>query len=198
MPKKTPIILGINPGAKYLGLAVFRGSELRDWRIKVTKGKWANEKYRKILAILSVFIEQYSPDVFAIKRLNPSRSSAGLDRLVRKIIALSEKKGIRVYQYGIKELEAFFDPAGRSNKKKMAEIIALEYPVLLRELNSEKRNKNRYHLRMFEAVALGAMCFHQLDNSKQLKKYLRKITFLNKTQVLTKKEGLLMNLPLET
>ena len=167
MPKKNLTILGINPGARYLGLAVFRGSELRDWRIKVTKGRWSNEKYRKIMEILSGFVEQYSPDVFAIKRLNPSRSSVGLDRLVRKIIALSEKKGIRVYQYGIKELETFFDSAGRSNKKKMAEIIVSEYPVLYCELAKERNNRNPYHLRVFEAVALGSFCFHQLDNSNK-------------------------------
>ena len=173
MPKKSLTILGINPGAKYLGLAVFRGPELRDWRIKVTKGKWSNEKYRKILEILSGFVEQYRPDVFSVKRLNPSRSSVGLDRLVRKIIALSKKKGIKVYQYGIKELESFFYSEGRSSKKKMAEIIALEYPALYCKLDLETNNlekrkkKNLYQIRMFEAVALGAACFYQLDNSYQ-------------------------------
>ncbi len=116
------------------------------------------------MEILSDFTEQYRPDVLAVKRLNPARSSAGLDRLVGKIIALSEKQGITVYRYGIKELEAFFHSEGRSNKRKMAELIAAEYPVLHGELNLEKRNKNPYHLRMFEAVALGAMCFHQMDN----------------------------------
>lgn len=166
MQKKPITILGINPGAKYMGIAVFRGPELRDWRIKVTKGKWSYEKYRKTMKILSEFIEQYNPDVLSVKRLNPSRSSAGLDKLVQMIIALSEKHGMKVCQYGIKELEAFFCLEGRSNKSKMAEIIASEYPVLYSELNLERRNKNPYHLRMFEAVGLGAVCFHQLDNSK--------------------------------
>ncbi len=166
MPKKPITILGINPGAKYLGIAVFRGPELREWRIKVTKGQWSGEKYRKTMDILSEFIERYSPDAISVKRLNPARSSVGLDRLAQKIIALSEKKEIRVYQYGIKELEAFFCSEGKNNKRKMAEIIASEYPILHGELNQEKHNRNPYHLRMFEAVALGAICFHQLDNSK--------------------------------
>ena len=165
MQKKPITILGINPGAKYLGIAVFRGPELRDWRIKVTKGTWSDSKYRKTIEILSGFVEQYSPDAFSVKRLNPSRSSAGLDRLVQKIMALSEKKGIPVYQYGIKELEASFCPEGRRNKRNMAERIASEYPDLHCELSLERRNKNPYHLRMFEAVALGSICFHQLDNS---------------------------------
>ncbi|MCL5423230.1 MAG: hypothetical protein M1461_12270 [Nitrospirae bacterium] len=156
-------VIGINPGAKYLGIAVFRGPELRDWRIKVTKGLWSNEKYRKTMGMLSALIEQYQPDVLALKSLHPSRSSAGLNRLVQKIIALWEKKGIKVYRYGIKEMEAFFHTEGRRNKRKMAEAIASEYPVLYSELNRERRNRNPYHLRMFEAVGLGGMCFHKLD-----------------------------------
>jgi Holliday junction resolvasome RuvABC endonuclease subunit len=165
MQKKPITILGINPGAKYLGIAVFRGPELRDWRIKVTKGKWSNEKYRKTMGILSGLIAQYRPDVLAVKRLNPSRSSVGLDRLVQRIIALSEKEGMTVYHYGIKELEAFFYPEGRSNKRKMVEIIASQYPVLYCELDLEKRNKNPYHLRMFEAVGLAAACVRDVDGS---------------------------------
>ena len=166
--QKSPItILGINPGAKYLGIAVFRGPELRDWRVKVTKGKWSALKCRKTIEILSGFFEQYAPDVLAIKQLNPARSSAGLDRLVKKIIALSDKQGIKVCRYEIKELEAFFQAEGRSNKKKMAEIIAAEYPALHGELDLERHNKNPYHLRMFEAVALGAVCFRQQDNGKE-------------------------------
>ena len=163
MQRKPITILGISPGAKYLGIAVFRGSELLDWRIKVTKGKWSNEKYRKTIEILSEFVDRYKPDMFSVKRLHPSRSSVGLNRLVQKIIALSEKKGIRFYQYGIKELEAFFYPEGQSNKKKMAEIIASEYPALYGELDLERRNKNLYYLRMFEAVGLGAACFRETD-----------------------------------
>lgn len=164
-------ILGINPGAKYLGIAVFQGPELRDWRVKVTKGKWSSEKYRKTIYILTGFIEQYRPDILSVKKLNPSRSSVGLDRLVQKIIALSEKKGLKIYQYGIKELEAFFYSEGRSNKRKMAEIITSEYPVLHSELDSERRNRNPYHQRMFEAVALGAICFHKVDNSINKQNY---------------------------
>jgi Holliday junction resolvasome RuvABC endonuclease subunit len=167
MPKKHITILGINPGAKYLGLAVFRGPDLRDWRVRVTRGKWSTEKYRETITILSRFFERHSPDVIVVKRLDPSRSSVGLDRLVERIIALAEKKGLKVCRYGLKELEAFFHGEGPSNKRKMAEIIASQYPILYSELDQERRNKNPYYLRMFEAVGLAAVCFNDLDNSER-------------------------------
>ena len=62
MMKKPKTILGINPGAKYLGIAVFQGSELKDWRIKVFKGKWSKEKMDKVLEIISDYIFVFDVD----------------------------------------------------------------------------------------------------------------------------------------
>ena len=163
MAKRPITILGINPGSRYIGMAVFRGPELRDWRVKVIKGKWSKEKTAKALTIISGFIERYQPKALAIKRLHRSRSSPELDRLVVKIKALSRRKGMKLREYSIEDLEACFCPGERSNKKKMAESVASQYPVLFPELMKERSNKNPYHLRMFEAVALGARCFHYLD-----------------------------------
>lgn len=132
---------------------------------------WSNEKYLKTIEILTALLEQYEPDVLSVKRFHPSRSSVGLDRLLQKIITLAEKKRLKVCRYGIKEMEACFAVEGRRNKRKMAEAIVSEYPILHHELQREfdpdpdKRNKNPYYIRMFEAVGLAAVCFHEEDNS---------------------------------
>lgn len=163
MPKKPITILAINPGTRYLGIAIFQGSELRDWRIKVFKGKWSKEKMDKIKSILLELIEQYDTKCLAIKRLHPSRSSLNLKMLVTQIKRLCQRKGLKSYQYSIKDLENFFAPEEKINKKNMSEMVAFHYPVLFNEFNREKINKNPHYLRMFEAVALGSACFHQLD-----------------------------------
>ena len=118
---------------------------------------------KKIVSIISVFIEHYELNALAIKRLNPRRSSSNLNKLVRRIIDLAERKNLKVYQYSIKDMETFFS-GEKINRKKLAEAIASEYPILFHELNKEKAHKNPYYLRMFEAVALGSICFNQLDN----------------------------------
>jgi Holliday junction resolvasome RuvABC endonuclease subunit len=134
-----------------------------DWRVKVLKGKWSKEKMKRAIEIISELIDRYEPDVLAIKKLHSSRSSQNLGQFVAKIKELSRKRGLKVCQYSIKELESFFNPEEKINKKRLAEIVTSEYPVLLHEFSKEKSNKNAYHIRMFEAVALGAVCFHQLD-----------------------------------
>lgn len=163
MSKKPLKIIGINPGSKYLGIAIFQGSDLRYWAIKVLKGKWSKEKIEKTREVLSNFIVQYDLNVLAIKRLHPSRSSKNLNLLTAKIREFSKGKGLRVYEYLMKDLEKFFSPKEKINKKQMAELVASEYPFLFQVLEKEKGNKNPYAIRMFEAIALGIRCFHQLD-----------------------------------
>jgi len=155
MPKKPLKIIGINPGTRYLGIAIFQDPDLRDWRIKIFRGKWSKEKKERIKMIILSFIERYEPNIMAIKKLHPSRSSANLKYLVSRIKEFSKRKGIKIYQYSIKDLENFFsEEESIKNKKRLAEIIASEYSVLFHELKKEKSNKNPYYIRMFEAVAL--------------------------------------------
>ncbi len=164
MVKKVITIIGINPGTRYLGISVFHETELRDWRVKVIKGKQTKEKVKRAMMIISSFIEEYKPNALAIKRIHHSKSSLNLNKLVTKIKEFSKRKKLRVYEYSIKELESFFSPEGKTNKKKMTEMIASKYPVLCNEFNREEKRKNPYHIRMFEAVALGSICFYQLDS----------------------------------
>lgn len=163
MVRKPIKILGVNPGTRYLGIAIFRGAELRDWRVKVAGGRWSKEKTKKINRIVLNLIDKYEPDVLAIKKLNPSRSSSNLTRLSTKIKNLARRKSLMVYQYTLDDLKAFFSPKDKISKKKMAAMVTKAYPALCHELGKENSNKNSYYIRMFEAVALGLVCFRKLD-----------------------------------
>lgn len=162
---KTPLrILGIRPGTRYLGFAFFRGTELVDWGVKVSKGKWSKKKLRRIVTILSKLQNRYKPNTLALKRLHPSRSSANLKTLVNRIRQSAKAKRLKLCQYSIGELETFFAPKERIGKKQLAELVAMEQPVLQHLLGKEKANRNPYHIRAFEAVALASMCHSQLDH----------------------------------
>jgi len=165
MNKKPLTILGINPGPKYLGISVFQGSELKDWRIKVFKGRWSNEKMDKVLEIISDYAFVFQVDIIALKKLHPSRSSDELFQLTTMIEEFAYKRGLEVHLFTIKDLERSFSPKKRINKSQLAEIVALEYPFLFHELAKEKISKNPYYIRMFEAVALGAVCSREMNDS---------------------------------
>lgn len=163
MANKSLKIIGINPGTRYLGIAIFLDSDLRDWRAKSFKEKWSKEKMEKIRKTILCFFDQYEPNILAIKKLHPSRSSKNLKHLVIRIKELSKRRGLKVFQYSIKNMESFFLPGENSNKKRLTKVIASEYQDLFHELKKERSNRNAYYTRMFEAVALASMCFHQLN-----------------------------------
>lgn len=163
MPKKALRIIGVNPGTRYLGLAVFCGPELRDWQVKNMEGRWSKDKMAKIISAFLSLIDSYKANVLAVKQLNPSRSSPNLNRLVFRIESLSKTRKLRICRYSIDEIERHFQPGYRISKKELGEIVASKYQVLSYELKREQINLNPYYIRMFEAVALGSMCFYQLN-----------------------------------
>lgn len=156
-------IIGINPGTRHLGIAVFDGPELMDWRIKVLKGKWSREKMKRTVGIISEFIERYEPSVLAIKKLHPSRRSQNLTRLVARIKQFSIRKSLKVCQYSIKEIERFFIEGRRLNKQNLIEAIVKLYPEVHHDLKKERSHKNMYYIRAFEAVALVSVCVAMSD-----------------------------------
>ena len=156
-------VLGINPGARHLGYAFFQNSELRDWGVKCLKGKWTNEKRKKIERLSQDFLDKFQPDCLAIKKLNSARSSPELNKQTAKLKELCRKRNVPVYEYPLKYLEKAI-LTERMNKRKLVESLVEQYPILFPESEKEKANKNSYHTRMFEAVALAHICFNQLDN----------------------------------
>jgi len=173
MQNKPITILGINPGARYLGIAIFHGAELREWSVKVIKGEWSKKKMIKIKDIVAGLIEQYHPDVLAIKKLHQAKSSDNLDKLIEELKQLAKTKKLPIYEFPFKYIEAFLSPGKKINKLKLAKLMTEKYSMLFREWEKEnettKKNrendsyKNGYYMRMFEAVLVAYVCFRQLD-----------------------------------
>lgn len=148
--------MGINPGTRYLGLAVLHGSDLLDWRVKTFRGKWTKEKAKRILEIISEKIKLYEINNISLKKLHPSRRSRNLAKLVNKIKELARRRIIKIYQYSIKEIEKLSIEDKKLNKRNLIEAIVNRYPILHHDLNKEKILKNSYYFRIFEAVALAS------------------------------------------
>lgn len=156
-------ILSIIPGTRYLGVALLSGTLLKDWRIKVLNTKEAQNKARKAKKIIFDFIERYHPQLLAIKKLDPKRSSKKLDSLAQKIREFAKREKLAVRQMELSEIKKFIVGKRRINKKEIAELMVSRYPELVFEFKKEKKNKNTYYERMFEAVALGLACFYKVD-----------------------------------
>ena len=163
MTNKPLKILAINPGTRYLGIAVFIGTELRDWAVRVIKGK-------SITDCVTDYVNQYDINVISIKKLHVNRSSKALRRIADEIENIAVNRKIVFHEYSIDDLKEKLLSETRGNKNLLMEEILKRYPFLLSDLQIELNHKNPYLVRMFEAVALGTVCFNAIDIGKKVGK----------------------------
>ena len=162
MSNKLYKILAINPGSRYIGVAVFYGNALQDWQIKNVPGRPEKQKLAKAKDIVIRLIERHEPDMIVLKKLHSSRTSIHLKRIANLIEKLAYQRKIEIRSYSIKQVKDFVLSSKPKNKVRLAEVLANRYPDLMHEFKKEILSKNHYHIRMFEAVALGAVCCGQL------------------------------------
>jgi len=110
MKKKEVNILAVNPGTKYVGLAVFHGSDLVYWGIKVLKGKWSKEKMKCVEKTLLNLIDQHSVTTLVIKKVDSSRTSGNLNALVASIEQCAKKRKLRICPYTLSEFKKVLGP----------------------------------------------------------------------------------------
>jgi RNase H-fold protein (predicted Holliday junction resolvase) len=162
MKKKEVNILAVNPGTKYVGLAVFHGSDLVYWGIKVLKGKWSKEKMKCVEKTLLNLIDQHSVTTLVIKKVDSSRTSRNLNALVESIEQCVKERKLKVCPYTLSELKKFLALGNRINKMEIAGLAVARYQFLIHQLERERKHKHPYFVRMFEAIAAGILAFNRL------------------------------------
>lgn len=163
MKNNKTTILTINPGSHLLGIAIFEGTDLIDWGTKVIYGKSASDKLRKAIDIVSGLVTWHRPELIAMKKIHPSRTSPQLEELCRNIRHFCAEHSIPVRSYSIEQIGAFFGDGARISSALVAEQIAFQYPALARTLIREHNSSNHYHSRMFKAVALGVIALRDIS-----------------------------------
>jgi hypothetical protein len=174
MFQEVRTILAVNPGTKYLGLAVFQDTDLVYWGVKVRKGKWSKQKAQNTEKTLLALIDRYRVNTLVLKNLHPSRSSKNLDQLVGSIKNLAKTNDIRLHLCSLDDIKKGMAVKGRINKMAIAEIVTARYLFLVHELESERKHRNPYFVRMFEAVAAGITTFIRMDQKQKTKQDLGK------------------------
>lgn len=158
-------VLAINPGCKYFAVAAFNGTDLFDWRIKTLEGDFQGRRLPAAVNLVANYLERLKPTAVAIKTVPSFRSSPNLKTLLARLWMIAGHRRVQAKLYGIRDLEAHFEPHAEINNRRLGELVAAAYPVLAPALDRERRVKHRYHGRLFEAVAAGALCLHQLEQS---------------------------------
>lgn len=163
MQKTIPKIISINPHTRYLGIAIFYGADLREWSVKSLSGDNIKRKAKSAKATIEKLIEYFDIDIISIKRVDSIRGSKNLSLIIDVIKRIGRKKNLQIDQYTLSEVKRILLPNEKTNKNKLIEKVITQYPSLDQFAQKEKKNKNIYYTRMFEAVAVGLVSVRSLD-----------------------------------
>jgi Holliday junction resolvasome RuvABC endonuclease subunit len=168
-------ILAVDPGARYMGVAVLVGDELVRADVENIRatGMSATDVGANVQAVLRRWIRLYQPHALVVElpEFAQSKASRQLRRLVRTIAATGRKAGIEVQTYAPSKVRRQMCPEGRPTRLAVARAVAEHFPDLARYYRAEAAKswwEKPYWLTMFDAVALGLVC-HQ-DHARRRKR----------------------------
>ena len=155
-------ILGISPGTRYIGVAVLRNGDLHDWKVKSCKGTWSDEKLEKAVRYIEKLIISHVISHIACKVPHDSRSSHGVNAIIEKIKEVALEYKIKFELYTIDDLKNLFK-MHFANRYILSEHVTRRYPELTSIFLRERKNKHKYHIRVFEALAAGLFCHSAIN-----------------------------------
>lgn len=167
--KNKITILSIDPGTKHMGFAVFEDTELVDYGVKSIRQGSKSSILHHIDDITERWIKTLNPDYLVLEKNQFSQIQYNLRLMIVivQIKKLSEKNGIRHYEYDPRAIRKQICNDGNATKKRVSEILITYFPELIPYMKSDKAWKVKYYQNMFDAVAVGMTFIKQHINSTQ-------------------------------
>lgn len=158
-------ILAIDPGARELGVAILEGAELLYYGIKTIRQRETSQVLLRTTAlILERMVQDYQPTILALEQprvLQPGAEKLAL--VVKEIKRIAQREGLKLYTYSPKNVRQFICREERPTKHETARRLVTCYPELARYLLQPSKWEEQYYARMFEAIAVGLLCYHDLS-----------------------------------
>ena len=85
MSPKRNIILVLKPGTRRMQYAVLIDGVLFDYGAKYFKGRWSNEKLKKIILTTHLLCEKYQAEGVELNTTHPSRRSQGVNEILFRL-----------------------------------------------------------------------------------------------------------------
>jgi RNase H-fold protein (predicted Holliday junction resolvase) len=153
-PTKRNTILGISPGTRTTGIAIFRQRELVEYQVKTFAGKITKKKLLHVLNSVEVIMDRYAVDSVVLKIPKGKARSKDVQYIITGIEKMAADKGLQFYRCTISDLKRVYSSDKKATRKDLAEYLMLNYPELS-YIEHSGYNKHAYYGKMFEAIAAG-------------------------------------------
>ena len=150
-------ILGIDPGTRFIGIAILRGGLLVHWQVQNFQGKWSEDKLVRIQKAILKHIERNNVTRIAIKIPDKLPNTKAFHQVLGSINIIAGERCNRIPYFTLKELKKAYTGYAKCSLKTYHEQVVKKYSELWLEYQKEQRNEEGYYFKIFEAVAAAGM-----------------------------------------
>ena len=151
------VTLGISTNTRLLGLAIIKQNALVDYSIHLHKSSWSAWKANEIVTSMEPCVRQYCINIVVLSIPYEHHQTKEHKILFKKIKEYFDQKKIPVYERKVEKIYSEYLPEQKKTKKALMQVLTLQYPQLTLCYHKEIRNKNKYYIKVFEAVAVAAL-----------------------------------------
>jgi Holliday junction resolvasome RuvABC endonuclease subunit len=148
------------------GLAVIKSNLLVDYSLKLHKDKWGPQKRDRVLSSLASCIKDYDITTISLSRPYLFQQTRESKELYVNIRSLAYQQKLRLVEYMPNELLSICTGTEKRTKKILMANVSYMYPELSPYYEKEVGNKNKYYIKLFEAVAAATLFMRDVGEWK--------------------------------
>ena len=168
MTGTAPATLGLDIGARRVGVAVFRGEELVFYAVKSIRRESETETLKRLEKTLAILIEKYGIEAVALEKIvYPQQQRRSIVKAAyQKAKRLALKNRLRLFEYDPALIRRIICRNEKSTKNRAALLLSEKYAELARCFNAPKNWQRQYYSPLFDAVAAGFVCSFEKDDNR--------------------------------
>lgn len=150
-------VLGISTNTRLLGLAIIEGGQLTDYSIRLFKASWSPSKATDIITSLEPCVREHCIKRVILSIPPKHHQTKEFQFLALRIEEYFLSLGIPLSICTRERLLSACTVGHKKTKKALMQSLVLKYPELTYCYQKELRNKNKYYVKLFEAVAVATI-----------------------------------------
>ena len=159
---QTRTVLGLSLNSRIVSFAVMEGKTLIGYHTSLFKGNYNDVKRDHILKRLQKLLASYTLNDVALVYPYEIHSSKNIRHLLESVEKYFKSQNVPVCIYYPEAFHLLHEEE-RKTKKVVMESLTELYADLEPFYRKEIRNKSKYYVRMFEAVALAHIHSHSIS-----------------------------------
>ncbi len=140
-----------------LGLSVFFSHQLLDYRVIQNKQEWSDAKKDQLVALIQSYCKMYSITDIVIAIPQQYYQTDEYKELLEAIELLARNTGIMFIRYELTEIYRMFANRANPTRASLIRRMAMLYGELEVYEMKELHNKQKYYIKLFEAVACASV-----------------------------------------